>query len=440
VSFDTIIVGAGLSGLVCATRLAAAGQKILVLEARDRIGGRVHSVPFAGGTIDLGGQWMSVGQPRLAALAQSLGIASFPHVRDGAPLFALPPLSLFRRISTSLARWRGARRIARLAKRPPADDAALADWLASIHDPTARALLAMHSELIFATDPASLSLLHYLHVFSSTGGFSPPGADLPGGAREHRFVGGAQAIARALARPLADRIALAAEVVAITRDRTLAVHTASESFHAQHVVLALPPPLAREIAAGTLPSHPAFAAMQLGKVVKCFAAYPRPFWRDAGLSGEAFRPHGPIRATVALAPPPDGPIGTTGPQDSTNVTAILLAFIVGEDARTWHTRDADARRALVVETFVEQFGPAAAEPLAYREADWSSDRFSGGCVAGVPPGTAASAAACRTPIENLHFAGTETADAWPGYMEGAIESGERAAAEILASLASLAPG
>src|SRR5205085_7070296 len=120
---DAIIVGAGLSGLVCATRLAAANQNVLVLEARDRVGGRVHSVPFANTTIDLGGQWMSVGQPRLAALAQSLGIESFPHVRDGAPLFALPPLSFLQRISTGLARWRGARRLARLAKAPPADDA-----------------------------------------------------------------------------------------------------------------------------------------------------------------------------------------------------------------------------------------------------------------------------------------------------------------------------
>jgi monoamine oxidase len=413
VTHDVIIVGAGLSGLVCATRLAAEGRDVLVLEARDRVGGRVHSVPFAGTTIDLGGQWMSAGQPRLAALAQSLGIESFPHARDGDPLFALPAMSFMQRFTSGLARWRGARRIARLAKRPPAEDMSLGEWLESIRNPTARSLLAMHAELIFAAEPAALSLQHYLHVFSATGGFSPPGADLPGGAREHRFVGGAQAIARALAKDLADRIRLCAEVVAITRSE---IHTATESLRARHVVLAIPPPLIRELAMGVLPGDPAFATLQLGFVVKCFAAYSRPFWRDAGLSGEAFRPHGDIRATVALPPSP-----------------VLLAFVVGDTARTWHERAPDTRRQLVIDTFVEQFGDEAAAPLDYLETDWSRERFSAGCVPRLPPGTFATPKAWREPIGNLHFAGTETADQWPGYMEGAIEAGERAAAEVLAS-------
>ena len=105
---DVIVVGAGLSGLVCARRLREAGKSVVVLEARDRIGGRMHSIPFAGTTIDLGAQWMSVGQPRVAALAAELGIASVPQQRDGTPLFAIGVFIGFTISQTGMARrfWR----------------------------------------------------------------------------------------------------------------------------------------------------------------------------------------------------------------------------------------------------------------------------------------------------------------------------------------------
>jgi monoamine oxidase len=422
---DAIVVGAGLSGLVCAHRLAAANLRVAVLEARDRVGGRLHSVPFAGATIDLGGQWMAVGQPRLAALASALGVRSFPQRRDGHPLFALPERGFFARASAAVARWRGARKVQHLAKNPALalDAFSLADWLArSVRHPSARALLAMHAELVFAIDPASLSLLYYLRTFASTGGFAPLGPDLPGGGREHRFAGGAQSLALALAKHLDVR--LASSVHAVTHSSAaVTVRTAASTFEARDVVLALPPALARSLAITPelpLPARQFLTASQVGAVVKCFAAYERPFWRDANLSGEAFRPHGDIRATVALEPPPDA-----------DAPSVLLAFVVGAAARAWHARPADERRALVLDTFVEQFGEAAATPLDYTEADWSIDPWSTGCVASLPPHALLDGAALRAPHGRIHFAGTETAALWPGYMEGAIEAGERAADEVL---------
>jgi monoamine oxidase len=398
---DVIVVGAGLSGLVCARRLREAGKSVVVLEARDRIGGRMHSIPFAGTTIDLGAQWMSVGQPRLAALAAELGVSSFPQEREGTPLFAIED---GRRITSAIARWRAARRVERLAKSPPAADTSLADWLArNIERRTAADLVAMHAELVFATDPSSVSLLHYLDVFARTGGFSPKGADLPGGGREHRFVGGAQAIAVALANDLDVR--LSSPVRAIVDGN---VHTDAGILTAERIVLALPPSLMREIDVAL----PALPPSVLGHVVKCFAAYEHAFWRDDGLSGEAFRPRGDIRATVALE-------------------TILLAFVVGPPATAWHHRSVDDRRALVLATFVEQFGEAAATPLDYVEVDWSQDPWSTGCVASLPPHAFATPASWRAPFGRLHFAGTESADSWPGYMEGAIDAGERAARELL---------
>lgn len=443
---DAIVVGAGLSGLVCAHRLAAANRRVVVVDARERVGGRLHSVPFANTTIDLGGQWLSVGQPRLTALASALGIPTFPQRRDGHPLFDVPERTFLARASAALARWRAARKVRRLAASAPAlalDALSLADWLErSIPHGSARSLIAMHAELVFAIDPASLSLLHYLRTFATTGGFAPRGRDLPGGGREHRFAGGAQSLAIALARYLDVRLSSPVHAISHARDSVTA-HLASStpsSLTARAVVLALPPALARRITFTPdvpLAARHFLAASQVGAVVKCFAAYDRAFWRDAGLSGEAFRPHGDIRATVALDPPPAiattrvrsnelSPVGAgaTGP-------SILLAFVVGTAARTWHTRPAADRRSLVLATFAEQFGDDALSPLDYLEADWSVDPWSTGCVASLPPHALLDGAALRAPHGPIHFAGTETAALWPGYMEGAIEAGERAADEIL---------
>jgi monoamine oxidase len=415
--FDAIIVGAGLSGLVCATRLRAAGRSVVVLEARDRVGGRLLTGTLAGTTIDLGGQWMSVGQPRIAALATSLGLKTFAQRRDGQPLFAIDDTN---RIASAISRWRAAKQIERLAKNPPPRDSTLRDWLTNnIRRRTAADLLAMHAELVFAMDASSISLLHYLHTFSRTGGFSPKGPDLPGGGREHRFVGGAQSLALALSAGLGDVVRLSSPVRAIV-DEADAVRV--DDLLAHRVVLALPPTLARKIDM-RLPVN--FPPSRLGPVVKCFAAYPRAFWRDDKLSGEAFRPTGDVRATVALDPPDNAPV--------TGGAAILLAFVVGDVATTWHTRSADERREVVISVLVEQFGEQAASPLDYTEVDWSTDPWSTGCVASLPPGMFAPASSWRAPHGRIHFAGTETADAWPGYMEGAIEAGERAADEIIAT-------
>lgn len=396
---DALVVGAGLSGLICARRLVEAGASVRVVDARDRVGGRLHTGSIAGRPIDLGGQWMSVDQPRLAALAAELGIASTPQLRDGDPLFGIPHQHLFARIATAFAQWRLARRIQRLSHAPPDGDRSLAAWLEDHASPRARALIAMHAELVFAVDAADLSLQHYLRTFAATGGFGPKGPDLPGGGREHRFVGGAQQLALELAKRLPVQLATAAR--RLTDGDHVTVATDREPIEARRVVLAIPPYFTAQLLG--LERH------RPGGVVKCFAAYDRAFWRDDGWSGEAYRPTGDVRATVAL-------------------DSILLAFIVGPVATGWSVRDPVERRAVVIEALVEQFGEHAASPIDYVECDWSSDPWSAGCVASVPPGAQAMT---REPRGHVHFAGTETAERWPGYMEGAIEAGERAAREVL---------
>lgn len=433
--YDAIVVGAGLSGLVCARALMRGGARVLVVEARDRVGGRLWSGALAGSVVDLGGQWMSVGQPRVAALAAELGVATFQHARDGRVLVDSAGRSrgLFARIATAFAQVRAARRIVRASRGIPpgaaadADHAAVLDaeslgaWLArTIGNGAARDRIAMHAELIFAADPADLSLLHYLATFAATGGFRPPGPDLSGGGREHRFAGGAQQLAIRIAEELGDAIRFAAPVRAIEAGDPLVVRAGEDSHLARHVVLALPPARAREIAIALAPASQLLAAeSRPGPVVKCFAAYDRAFWRHDGWSGEAYRPRGSVRATVALT-------------DEHGAAPALLAFVVGEAAARWHERGPEARRAEILACLVDQFGDAAALPIDYVEMDWSRDPWSGGCVAGLPPNVLARGARWREPTGRIHIAGTESAVAWPGYMEGAIEAGERAAAEVCA--------
>jgi monoamine oxidase len=435
---DAIVIGAGLSGLVCARRLVAAGADTIVVEARPRVGGRLWSGRVGDAIVDLGGHWLSVDQPRLLGLAAELGVATAAQPRDGRAVLDDDGRGggLFAQLGTAIAQWRAVRRIGRMMRAIPLDapaaaaDAAALDaialgpWLAgTIRHAVARERIAMHAELVFATDPAGLSLLGYLARLGATGGFAPVGPELPGGGRDHRFVGGAQALALRLAAPLGDRIRLGVPVAGIEREGAgLVVRGPDGSHAARHVILAVPPSLAVGLAPGLpAPLRRLGTAMQAGGVVKCFAAYREAFWRNAGLSGEAYRPHGTVRAVVD-ATPPDG------------ATPVLLAFVVGDTAATWRHRDLDDRRRAVIDALGALFGDPAREPVDYLEADWAADPWSAGCVAGSPPGalTALGGAMWRGSHDGIHLAGTEAAVRWPGYMEGAIEAGERAADAVIA--------
>ncbi|MEJ7601180.1 MAG: FAD-dependent oxidoreductase [Kofleriaceae bacterium] len=224
-----------------------------------------------------------------------------------------------------------------------------------------------------------------------------------------------------LAAELGDVIQLEAAVRAIRTGPPCSVTTDAATQRAHHVVLALPPALAREIDVPlAAPHQAAVAASRPGPVVKLFAAYDRAFWRDTGWSGEAYFPRGAVRATVALA-------------DAEGAHPMLLAFLVGPEAAAFHASEPETRRAGVLATRGEAFGDPATRPLETCVVDWSRETWSRGCVAGLGPGVLASGARWREPSGNVHIAGTESAIAWPGYMEGAIEAGERAAQEILAA-------
>jgi monoamine oxidase len=420
---DVVVIGAGLSGLVCARRLVDGGASVTVLEARDRVGGRTLSAPLGSSIIDLGGQWLSAGQTRLAALAAELGVATYPQFREGAALVDLGGKRhrLVGRVLAAISLWRARRAIDRLSRSPdPAlDERSLADWLSrSVGSADARAALALHAELTFAASPADLSLYHYLASLHATGGFGSA-TELAGGGREHRLVGGTQELSLRLAASLSPRIVLSSPVLSIDQSpSSITVRTAATTHTADFAVLAVPPALARSITfTPALPESLSLvaAASRPGAVIKLALAYADPFWRSAGLSGEAYQSQGTIRAVVDLCDPAGQP--------------ALLALIVGPEAARWHTRAPSERLARSLSELATLFGPPAASPTDIIEHDWSIDAWSTGCVATQPPGH--STHSWRGPHGRLHLAGTESATTWPGYLDGAIESADRTAAAIL---------
>ncbi len=441
---DVLVVGAGFAGLVAARELVKAGRSVVVLEARPRVGGRVHTERYPDGTwLDLGGQWVGPTQDRILALAKELGVATFPTWTKGKNLLALGGASSKRYTGTipRVAPWHLAplglamARLDRMAKKVPLD----APWTAPQADewdgetlhtwmkrnlPSKKAyeLFRIGLETVFAADPRDLSLLHALFYVKSGQGLDVLlGAE--GGAQQDRFVGGAGAVADRLAAALGDRIVLSAPVRALRQDeRGVTAVADGRTVRARRAIVAIPPTLAGRIA-----YEPALPAMRdqltqrypQGSCIKCLAVYDAPFWRDDGLSGHAVTDRGSVGVTFD-ASPPGGPW-------------VLLGFVEGNAARRLSWGRAEDRKSEVLADLARLFGPRAEKPAFYTDRNWADEEWTRGCYAGfLGPGTWTQyGPALRAPIGRIHWAGTETALIWNGYIDGAVRSGEDAAREVL---------
>jgi monoamine oxidase len=445
---DVIVVGAGLAGLVAARQVQRAGYSVLVIEARDRVGGRVLNHRLAGGHVaDLGGQFVGPAQRHILTLAADLGVATQPIFTRGRAVLeiggrryryravpGLSPLQLAGAGWAILALDRLARRIPpeapwRAAGAAAADARTLADWARrNARTRLGRFTIEAFSQGVLACEPGEVSLLHALFYLRSAGGFRQL-AETSGAAQQDRFDGGSQLIAIRMAGQLGPgslRLGSPASRIG-QRPSQVTVHAGGLVATGRRAVIAVPPALAGRISYD--PPLPAdrdqlTQATPMGSVIKCLAAYDEPFWRAAGYSGQATSDGPGARVTFDTGPPAGQP-------------GILLGFVTGAEARRLARADPGQRRADVLASFRRYFGPAAARPAEYVEQDWTADQWTRGCYgAHFPPGTWTQfGPALRRPVGLLHWAGTETATGWSGYMDGAVQSGQRAAAEVLAGLA-----
>ncbi len=442
---DAVVVGAGFAGLSAAQELHRAGCDVLVLEARGRVGGRAFTRFLPDGTqLDLGGQWISSGQLRISELVRRHGIATYPTPEygssvidyDGEHLTALPDevTALLRELDALCghvpvkAPWTAADAVAW-------DRQTFATWLEATGAPEAarRYVGRVVSGGLLAGSPSETSLLETLFYLASGGGTAAL-LGFRGGAQETRVVGGAQEIAERMAADLPDgTVRLSEPVTGITHDHSgVRVTTTLGEYRAARAVIALPPVLA-----GSLRYDPPLSAlragvlqhMTAGTALKVHAVYSEPFWRDEGLSGVSTSATGVLTETVDNTPP-EAP------------RAVLTAFVYGDDAAHLRTRPHGERRESITRRLGELFSARAAEPEEFIEFDWLGQEWTRGCFSGhfTPGGWTAFGSALRLPEGALHWAGTETAVHGNGYFEGAVESGHRAAREVLHALGSHGDG
>jgi monoamine oxidase len=439
---DVVVIGAGVAGLRAAMLLQEKGLDVVVVEARDRVGGRTLSADLHGARFDYGGQWVGPTQTRLLALASQLGMNTFPTWDTGRKVLDLngkvltysgdiPRLSMaaLAVLQTTIYRLNAMSRAVPggrpqdAAKAEEWDRQTVAAWCErNIPLRDVRDMVGLTVRSILSAEPEEVSFLYFLHYVRNAGSVEPL-ISTKNGAQQSRFVEGAQTISLRLAERLGERVRLGFPVYDIDdAGNHVTISGPAGQVQARRAIIAVPPPMAGRIRyARPLPTSRDLLTqrMPMGYTIKCMAFYDRAFWRASGFSGESASFSGPLAFTF----------------DNTSADGsvpCLVGFFNGRKGNEWGSQPFEARKQMFVDTLARYFGPLAYEATDYREHDWNQELWSCGCpVATSGPGTLAGyGAAMREPVGNLHWAGTETAGEWCGFIEGALESAERVAAEI----------
>jgi monoamine oxidase len=449
--YDVCVVGAGYSGLTTALRLQQAGASVVVMEARNRIGGRSLTAPLdGGGWIDLGGQWVGPDQNAYYRLIEEVGGETYRSYDSGHSLerSTLDPREFIRIGDELHHKYPGSEpieavydKIDKLAEtidpdKPWAHAAAarldamtFAEWLRlNVDNDNVRALAGGIVASIACASTSEISVLEMAYLVRACHGLDKL-FPFTGGAQQDRLIHGTQSIAQRIADRLGKGAVRLGQPVRSIKwsDKGALVRSDDLSIAARRVVVAIPPNLASAIEYyPSLPTDRVQVTQRWpqGLVIKVQMIYDEPYWRVDGLNGASSDYLGVVGETA-----------DSGVPEKYSGKGIMTGFVYSDQARKLALLPAAERRKAVLDNVAERFGPKAYRVIDYHEMNWSTQQWTRGCFTGflTPGATTMFKSAVRDPIGPIHWAGTETSTVWPSFIDGAIVSGEREAKAIIDS-------